>query len=278
MKAVTICVSLMLSIATIAHAQEPLNTQRIASVDANATELLIGFGLQDHLVAVDVTSQKLVAHMKLPNLGYHRALSAEGLLSTDPSLIIGSSHMGPKAVIEVLNSAAVPLIQLPAASTIEALTQNIQLLGDALGLETEAANLLATVRGAQQRIAEAKAGHEPSIIFVMDMSNRGLSKAGNGTTGDALIRILGGINPSLYSGYQSIAIEALLELDPDVILVGSESLDVDGAAVLLKANPQLAHSRAAQTQQVITVDASKMVAGVSMGVLSEAERISQLIY
>jgi iron complex transport system substrate-binding protein len=255
-----------------------LNTSRVVSIDANATGILIGFGLADSIVAVDVTSQMLVSDKGLPNLGYHRALSAEGVLSTEPSLVIGSNHMGPVKVIDTLNAAGIPLIQLQAATNSVELVTNIRFLGDQLGLESHAGELIEQVTGQQQLISQRAEQQSLSMVFLLDMSERGLSKAGAGTTGAALVSLLGGQGLSSYGGYQSIAIEALLELDPDVILIGGEEPGADAAQAFLAKHPLLAHTRAVKNNRLLNVDSGTMVAGVSLGVMDEAERLSRLVY
>ncbi|EAR09019.1 heme/hemin ABC transporter substrate-binding protein [Reinekea blandensis] len=271
----TSLLSLSLSLPVLA---EPTDTSRIASVDANATEILMGFGLADALVAVDVTSQSLVGERGLPDLGYHRALSAEGVLSTEPTLVIGSTHMGPAPVVETLTRTGVSLVQLPAASNAEELIVNIADLGEQLSRTSEAAEMVAQVRRELSAIQETAGDAKPRMVFLLNMSTRGLSQAGSGTTGDALIQLLGGDNITQYGGYKTVSMEALLELDPDVILVGSESSQADAAADLVSQHPLLEHARAYQNQRILTVDAGKMVAGVSLGVVREAHRLSQLVY
>ena len=61
----------------------PKTAERIASVDANATEILLNLGLESQLVAVDMTSQSLLGNPNIEDLGYHRALSAAGRTPAD---------------------------------------------------------------------------------------------------------------------------------------------------------------------------------------------------
>ena len=59
--------------------------------------MLLALGLDASLVAVDVTST-LPEHLSsLPSVGYHRALSAEGIMSLNPDVLAGSMHMGQRA-------------------------------------------------------------------------------------------------------------------------------------------------------------------------------------
>ena len=113
---------LMLTMLSIAINVTATPTHRIISTDASVTNLLFDFGMQDNLIAVDVTSQLPKGFKSLPNVGYHRNLSAEGLLSLKPSIVIGSDLMGPDNVIQALNQAEVPFLQLPIAKTVDAVS------------------------------------------------------------------------------------------------------------------------------------------------------------
>ncbi|MGB0733410.1 MAG: ABC transporter substrate-binding protein [Pontibacterium sp.] len=77
--------------------------ERLISTDANATQILFKLGMGDKIIAVDVTSKLPAQADSLPNVGYHRRLSGEGLLSLNPSLVIGSNHMGPPEATEIVN-------------------------------------------------------------------------------------------------------------------------------------------------------------------------------
>lgn len=256
--------------------QADVDASRIVSVDANATEILMGLGYEQNLVAVDVTSQSLVSSLALPDLGYHRALSAEGVLSAGPSLVIGSTHMGPPPVVAALKGSKIPLIQLEAATNVEELIENIEHMGSLVNRPTAAQAIIDEVKGQVDTIAASTTAPK-TMVFLLDMSGRGLSKAGHGTTGEALISLLGGENLSDYGGYKTVAMEALMELDPDVILVGSRDANGDAAKELLDENPLLMHSTAAKNHRILNVDSAKMVAGVSLGVVKEALRLSLLV-
>ncbi|HRJ72305.1 MAG TPA: ABC transporter substrate-binding protein, partial [Terrimicrobiaceae bacterium] len=61
--------------------------ERIVSAAGAVTETLYALGVQDALVAVDVSSVFPAAADALPKIGYARQLSAEGILSMKPSVV-----------------------------------------------------------------------------------------------------------------------------------------------------------------------------------------------
>src|SRR5262245_16400055 len=85
------------------HAAEP--PARIVSIGGAVTEILYALGAEQRVVAVDTTSLYPERALKeKPNVGYMRALSAEGVLGLNPSLILASEGSGPKETIAVLKA------------------------------------------------------------------------------------------------------------------------------------------------------------------------------
>ena len=69
--------------------------QRVVSVGSALTEIIYALGAEKMLVGVDTTSLYPAAARSLPQVGYMRALSAEGVLSLRPSLVIATTAAGP---------------------------------------------------------------------------------------------------------------------------------------------------------------------------------------
>ncbi|WP_289285496.1 heme/hemin ABC transporter substrate-binding protein [Methylophaga sp. UBA1918] len=268
---------LMLTLLTAPSSYADSNNSRLVSVDGNATEILLNLGLEEHIVAADLTSQPLLSQ-PVENLGYHRTLSAEGLLQLHPDLVIGSNHMGPAPTIAALKKAHIHVLQLDSPTTLEQLETNITLLASRLNAESAAQTLIEQLQIRQSALLEKQLAHKPTVVFLLDIGERGLSQAGSDTTGDALIKLLGGKNISQFSGYKSISVEALLAVNPDIILVGSRSDSLDSANKLVKRQPLLQHSQAAKNNQIVSVNAATLIAGLSLGALAEAERLADKLY
>ncbi|TIQ53378.1 MAG: hemin ABC transporter substrate-binding protein, partial [Mesorhizobium sp.] len=57
------------------------NPSKIAAIGGSITEIVFALGEEDRLVARDSTSRYPEAALKLPDVGYMRQLSPEGVLS-----------------------------------------------------------------------------------------------------------------------------------------------------------------------------------------------------
>jgi heme transport system substrate-binding protein len=262
---------MLLMLFSPAYGQTDRQTQRIVSVDSNATEILLALGLADQIVAADVTSQSLLSP-SVPDLGYHRSLSAEGILQYHPDWVIGSEHMGPPETLALLEKASLKLIKLNSPSSPTQLAENVSTLGKLLGREQQAIRVVEKIEALQAHFPSASR-QDHRMVFLLDLGDRGLSQAGKGTTADALIRLLGGTNISKFAGYQSVSIEALLAINPDVILLGQREDQVLDSEAIRQQYPLLSHTLAGQQSRIISVNAAELVAGLSLGALDEASLI-----
>jgi iron complex transport system substrate-binding protein len=251
------------------------STIRIVSVDGNATEILAALDMSSHIVAADVTSQSLINHSELLNLGYHRTLSSEGVLATRPDLIIGSDHMGPDKVITIIEQANIELIRLKSPSNLEQLINNVRKVASRLEQDDKATQLIEHIMLKAQHIQQNGNSQPTKMLFLLDMGGKGLSQAGSGTTADALISLLGGDNVSEFTSYKPVSVEAILAQQPDVILIGQRSETPIDTDTLLSHYPLLKGTKAAHNNAVISVNAAHLIAGISLGALDEAERLSE---
>jgi iron complex transport system substrate-binding protein len=100
-----------------------------------------------------------------------------------------------------------------------------------------------------------------------------LRLAGDGTAGAGFIRLLGADNVAEHANYRSISPEALMALTPDLLLL-ADTEDA-GSAEFLARYPVLRFSPAVRGYRLFTVDASSLVAGISIAAVAEAARIQQ---
>jgi iron complex transport system substrate-binding protein len=83
--------------------------ERIVCIAKQYTEIIFALCAQQDIVAVDVSSTYPAEAKKLTTVGYHRALSAEGILAAKPTLILHDNNIGPEHVVQQLNSLKIPM-------------------------------------------------------------------------------------------------------------------------------------------------------------------------
>src|SRR4249920_916283 len=63
-------------------------------------EIIWALGAQDTVVGVDLSTTYPPDVKKVQTVGYHRALSAAGILSLHPTAIISDNNIGPPQVVQ----------------------------------------------------------------------------------------------------------------------------------------------------------------------------------
>ncbi|MBL1379279.1 heme/hemin ABC transporter substrate-binding protein [Zobellella iuensis] len=250
------------------------DSPRLLSAGSGLTELVLALDAGDHLVAVDSTSE-LPAGLPLPRLGYHRQLSAEGMLAQQPSLVIGSEEMGPEQALALVRRAGVQVEQLPEALSVEQLQHNIYRLGELLGKGEAATALQLRVDEQARALAAGPVGKK--VVFLLLGDGRSVQVAGHHTLADSLIRLAGGDNPAAaMEGYKPVAMEALVAMAPDIILVSRRHLEQQGdPSELLRQFPLLRRTPAAAAGAIVPINGKALIGGLGLSTLAEAERLHQ---
>lgn len=256
------------------------DASRLVAIGGSVTEIVYALGAEDKLIARDSTSVFPEAAMQLPDVGYMRALSPEGVLSVDPTLIVTLEGSGPPEALEVLEKARIPMVVVPDRFDEEGLLEKIRIIGDVLGLPDRAASLSnevkATIDAAQDEtnsIAERK-----KVLFVLSMQGGRILASGTGTAADGMISIAGAENAVTgYSGYKQLTDEAVIEAAPDVILAMDRGGDHAAQVDDLLAHPAIAATPAARTRSIVRMDGSFLL-GFGPRTGEAAHQLTRAIY
>lgn len=212
---------------SIVFAQVP---ERIVSAGGGVTEIICALGHEAKLVGVDTSSLYPQSVKSLHKIGYQRTLSAEGVMSLRPDLLVGSADVGPERVLTQLKSAGIPVVTVADVMDQTTAVKRIRDVGKAIGDE-ENANAMATQMEADSLAASAKAKQwqaaKPLKMAVfLGMGSRTPMVAGTGTGGHAMIELMGGVNAfALVKGYKPLTAESMLMAKPDVFVVLKEAID-----------------------------------------------------
>ncbi|MCW8327749.1 ABC transporter substrate-binding protein [Photobacterium sp. SDRW27] len=256
--------------------------ERIISAGAAITEIIYALDAEKQLVAVDATSKSMIDE-SIPTLGYHRQLSAESLIALNPSRILGSNEMGPQSTLDLIKQAGVDINILNSGEAVNDLLTRIEEIGTLTGKEDKAAQLQTKVKQQVETISAALANQTKAkkVLFLMIHDGRPANVAGRNTTADTVIQLAGAINPaaSAVTAYKPISTEAMIEMQPDIILISSRTLHSLGSTdKLLEKMPQLAATPAGQNKAIATIDGTALIGGLGLKSLSEAERLNNVFY
>lgn len=258
--------------------------QRLLSAGSSMTELVFALEAQEQLVAVDSTSA-LPEDSTLARLGYHRQLSAEGMLSTQPTLVVGSEEMGPTKALNLVRQAGIQVEALPEAMTVEQLQSNILRLGELLNRGSQAEKLHQQVGQRAKKLVtnDAVTGNNATgkkTIFLLLGDGNSAQMAGSNTLANVMIRLAGGSNPASASidGYKPVAMEAIVAMAPEVILISRRHLVEEAAAdSLFQQFPLLRQTPAANANAIVPINGKALIGGLGLSTLAEAERLHQYL-
>lgn len=235
------------------------DTSRILSIGGDVTEILYALGAGPRIIAVDTTSQQPEQALKeKANVGYMRALSAEGVLSVQPSVILASAASGPPEVVKTLKTTSVPYVEVPDQHSPAGIVSKVRLLARAVGAEADGEKLVGRVEADFKALADraARIRQPLKVLFVLSVQNGRASVAGQGTGADAILRLAGAKNVAeAITGYRPLTNEALVELAPEAILTmrrGSGDDSQESAQILTLKGVET--TPAGIAKRVITMD------------------------
>ncbi|WOF74867.1 ABC transporter substrate-binding protein [Parvibaculaceae bacterium PLY_AMNH_Bact1] len=252
---------------------------RIVSVGGAVTETLFALGLGEKLRAVDTTSTYPAEALQLPKVGYLRQLSAEGVLSMRPDLILLSSEAGPAAAIDQLEASGIPLAQVPVGRSADGLSSMINAVGDAAGFSDEAQRLAGNVETQFNTLMDAlPSGPKKSVLLILSAGNGPLLGAGANTAASAIIDFSGGALafPEM-EGYKAISMEPVLAADPDWIVLPSHVCEALGGPEGVAKLDIVSRTTAGAEGRVAVID-SHYLLGFGPRVPMAAADLASLLY
>lgn len=230
---------------------------RVVSLGGSVTEIVVALGAEDRLVARDTTSTFPQSVMALPDVGYVRALSPEGVLSVRPDLILAEDCAGPPEAMEVLKAAGVTVQSIPGEASPAGVLAKITAVATALNLPDQGAVLSAQVAvgfdALRTEVAEVK--HPKRVLFILSLQGGRVMAGGTGTEAEGIITLAGGVNAaSGFDGYKPMTDEAVLTAAPDVILMMDREGDLSISNADVLAQPALAATPAAAQGAIVRMD------------------------
>jgi iron complex transport system substrate-binding protein len=279
-RVVALCVGLLVS----HHGAAAELPQRWVSAGGALSEWISALGGESKLVGVDTTSQHPESLKALPSIGYQRQLSAEGILSLRPQILVGTEEMGPPPVLSQVRSAGVQVELFSAQPDLSTLQGNLQRLGKLLGADDQASHLFQTYQQQldQQRIRVTRAQlkeKSPGVLLLLGHAGGKPLIAGKDTAADWLLQQAGGHNLATHTGYKPFSVESLVSLDPDVLVFADRALTGDAArAALFKENPILSSTRAAKDGRVMELDPTLLVGGLGPRLPAALKKLSDAFY
>ncbi|WP_298493638.1 hemin ABC transporter substrate-binding protein [uncultured Maritimibacter sp.] len=233
---------------------------RVLAIGGSVTEIVYELGEADRLVGRDSTSSYPPEALALPDVGYIRALSPEGVLSVNPDLVVSEAGAGPVEAVDLLRAAHVPFVEVPEGFTEAAVRAKIMGVAEALGVPDKGAVLADEVSADLADARDAVTGEPKRVLFLLTAAGGRFTAAGTGTSAEAIIELAGGVNAlDSFEGYKEVSDEAIAEAMPDVVLMMDRAGDHAISDEDLFSHAAFVTTPAAKTGRVVRMDGSLLL-------------------
>lgn len=261
---------------TIAQVNPP---KRIVSLSGSVTEIVDALGLGANLVAVDVTSDYPGYVKEIPKVSKNRSITAEGIASFRPDIVLGFEGEVNAAVLAQFKTLNIPCILFTQDFSEAGLTGLVRKVGQSLNVSAKANQVADQLsKDLKSAIAKAKSSKATKMMFVYARGAGAMSVSGSGTAVDAVIKLAGAQNVMKgFTGYKTYNTEALVQANPEVILLfdfGMSSLGGKDAVLKL---PGVNLTTAGKNKRVIAMDAS-LLNGFSMRLPQAIQQLHEKLF
>ncbi|RKU34094.1 hemin ABC transporter substrate-binding protein [Candidatus Poribacteria bacterium] len=236
------------------------SSDRIVSLNGSTTEILFALGVGEKVVGCDASSTypKGVKE-KLPSVGYQYGLNAEGILSLNPTLVIGRDDVRPPQVVQQLRMAGVTVLLLTEPRSFDGAKQRLLTIGKAVGREKKSEELIealdADIEKLETKLASQKEQPKQKALFLYLRGTQTTLVLGTDTAQGAMLDIIGAENAAgSITGNKPMTAEAVIAAQPDVYVLFTSGLESIGGVDGLLKLPGLAHTPAGQNRRIVTLD------------------------
>ncbi len=231
----------------------PVTTDNaILALAVGSGEVVELLGAGDQLVGRDETS---ASPEDVPVVTQAHQIEIEQALALKPSVVLVDELSGPPEAIDALANAGAKIVEVPAVWTLADIPARVTSIADGVGADQQTATELAQALTPEAQATDTTA---PRVAFLYLRGPSAVYLLGGASTGaDALIEAAGGIDVGAelgYDGFVPLTAEAIVQANPDVLLVMADGLESVGGIDGLLELPGIAQTTAGQERKVVVVD------------------------
>lgn len=236
--------------------------KRIITLSGALTETVDALGFGKSIVAVDVTSIYPAYIANLPKVSKNRTVSAEGLISFKPDLVLAPEGSVSKEIAYQLQSAGINLVNIKQEFSVTGSVAFIKAVAAPLQVPAKG-EVLAKLTQAKvnKALAEVKkSAKTPKVLFIYARGTGVMLVAGQNTNIDAIIALAGGKNAAQgFDNFKPYTTESLIEANPDVILMFDFGLTSLGGADAVLNMPGVAQTNAGKNKKIVQMDGELLI-------------------
>jgi iron complex transport system substrate-binding protein len=240
------------------------NAERIVCIAKQYTEIIFALGAEKDIAAVDVSSTYPPEATKLPTVGYHRALSAEGVLAAKPTLIIHDNNIGPEHVVKQLEELKIPMKVFDTkGDDIESTKALMKEMGQYFHKEAAADSLCKKLDADMKLALNNTASYTDSLNVLVIHFGRASNVFLVMTKKSLAAKMVNWAGAKMAvddeRGMRQLSAEVVAASNPDVILLTDFGYDRLGTSEKIMELPGIAGTKAAQNNRIYRVEEHDMV-------------------
>jgi iron complex transport system substrate-binding protein len=242
------------------QATETPKFSRVIAIANGSAEIISAMGHKSILMGRDIAStDKDLEDIEIVTSGHQ--LVAETILAKRPDLLLIDASTGPAQAVSVLERSGITIVRIPESWSVEDIAGKISAIAQAIGIKGDGDLLVKEMSKKKSAAEPVKTGTRIAFLYLRGGSAIYLI-GGEGSGADSLITSIGAIDvgaQTLDNPYNALTAEAMIELNPDVILVMSKGLESVGGVDGLVALPGIAQTSAGKNRKVLAVDDSLLL-------------------
>ena len=200
---------------------------RIVSLAPSNTEIIYALGLENKLIGVTQFCNYPLEALEKEIVGGFSDVDIEKVISLNPDLIL-AEDIHKHEVIPALEGKGSKVIAI-VPHNLQEVMESIILIGRVTGTEDKALQIMDDMNNKIQAITnktnEIKDQERPKVLYVI--WHTPIMSVGNDTRIHELIEKAGGINIAAAAGegYPTLALEEIISVNPQVIIVNKEEYE-----------------------------------------------------
>lgn len=243
--------------------KEHAATQRIVCVSKQLNEIIFAVGGDTALVGVDISSTYPPEAKKLTTVGYHRALSGEGIISLNPTVLWHDGAIAPDHVIEQVKKVGIPLREFHAGPTIDSTKMLIMQVAGEFHNEETGKKLCEKLDADMSLIDSARRSYTDTprvlIIHFGQAANKYFVMNRRGVA-NQMLQWAGAVNAAdTAQRWRDLSAEVIAMAQPDIILATDFGYDLQGSLKKFKALPGVSLSPAAKNGKIYRIEEHDLV-------------------
>ena len=214
----------------------PQPAQRVISLAASNTEILYAIGAGSQVVARDAYSDYPEETKSVPSIGDGiNGFDKEMIVSLKPDLILAAEINTPEQVQEYAD-LGYTVYWLKNPTSLEEMYENLRIVATLTGKNQQAEALIASLESRVADVDEAisTTSEQPTVFYELDSTDVNAPwTAGPGTFIDLLMKRTKAVNAAaeLEGQWVQMSLEALLKINPSIILLGDAAYGVTAESV-----------------------------------------------